>query len=344
MFLFTGSRQSAAARCRRAPRASITASARYGFAAGSGMRSSTRVERAARGRDAHHRRAVALLPRDVHRRLVARHQPLVRVDQRVRDRAHAARVLAAARRCSAARSRQLPLAFGSQNAFSPPLNSDWCVCMPAPFCPKIGFGMNDASSPNSLRDALHHEAERARCCRPSSARRRSGSRSRAGRARPRGAPPRPRSPSARACPPSRAAHPRPGPRREVEVAADVVRVVVGAAVGVALEQEELRFHARRSSCSPASAASAISRLSAPRGSPANGVPSGVVMSQISRADARRSRRPTETPRTSTRSGCEEHVRLLDAHEPLDRRAVEHDVAVQRLLELLTRDLDVLSCP
>ena len=40
-------------------------------------------------------------------------------------------------------------------------------------------------------------------------------------------------------------------------------------------------------------------------------------------------------------GLEQHVRLLDPHEPLDRRPVEHDLAVQRLLELAARHLDVL---
>ena len=32
-------------------------------------------------------------------------------------------------------------------------------------------------------------------------------------------------------------------------------------------------------------------------------------------------------------GHQQHVRLLDADEALDRRAVEHDLAVERLLEL-----------
>ena len=40
-------------------------------------------------------------------------------------------------------------------------------------------------------------------------------------------------------------------------------------------------------------------------------------------------------------GLEQHVRLLDPHEPLDRGAVEHDLAVQRLLELAAGHLDVL---
>ena len=40
-------------------------------------------------------------------------------------------------------------------------------------------------------------------------------------------------------------------------------------------------------------------------------------------------------------GGEEHVALLDPHEPLDAGAVEHDVARQRLLELARRQLDIL---
>ena len=45
-------------------------------------------------------------------------------------------------------SGKLPFSVGSQNEFCPKRNSDWCVCMPLPFCPKTGFGMNDASNPN----------------------------------------------------------------------------------------------------------------------------------------------------------------------------------------------------
>ena len=41
-------------------------------------------------------------------------------------------------------------------------------------------------------------------------------------------------------------------------------------------------------------------------------------------------------------GTEVHVRLFDADEPFDRRSVEHDVAVERLLELAIGNLDVLD--
>ena len=37
-----------------------------------------------------------------------------------------------------------------------------------------------------------------------------------------------------------------------------------------------------------------------------------------------------------------HVRLFDADEAFDRRAVEHDLAVERVGELAVRDLDVLD--
>ena len=43
-------------------------------------------------------------------------------------------------------------------------------------------------------------------------------------------------------------------------------------------------------------------------------------------------------------GPQVHVRLFDADEALDRRAVEHDLAVQRVLELAVGDLDVLDGP
>ena len=64
------------------------------------------------------------------------------------------------------------------------------------------------------------------------------------------------------------------------------------------------------------------------------------MSQISR-QTRLSGSPHGKTWNVSRVGREQHVRLLDPHEPFDRRAVEHDVAVERLLELRRRNLDVL---
>ena len=41
-------------------------------------------------------------------------------------------------------SERLHSSSASKNAFLPPEKSDWCVCIPEPFSPKIGFGMNVA--------------------------------------------------------------------------------------------------------------------------------------------------------------------------------------------------------
>ena len=131
-------------------------------------------------------------------------------------------------------------------------------------------------------------------------------------------------------------------RREVEVAARVVRFGGRLAVGASLEQEELGLRARPSSTKPLSLARAMTRFSAVRGQPANGVPSGLAMSQMIRPTC------SEPPyvhgkhleRREVR--LEVHVRFLDADEALDGRAVEHDPAVERLLELPVRHLDVLD--
>ncbi len=42
----------------------------------------------------------------------------------------------------------------SKNALLPPLNSDWCVCMPEPFSPNSGFGMNVACQPYFIAYSL----------------------------------------------------------------------------------------------------------------------------------------------------------------------------------------------
>ena len=93
---------------------------------------------------------------------------------------------------------------------------------------------------------------------------------------------------------------------------------------------------------PRSAASAITFFKVVRGQPAKGLPSGLAMSQISR--------PTRAPLASAQGkhlegrevGTQIHVRLLDAHETFDRRAVEHDLAVERLAELPVGDFDILD--
>ena len=89
------------------PAISIAANARYGLHDGSGQRNSRRF---AFGlfeyeRDAHRRRAVALRVHEVHRRLVARHEPLVRVRRRVREREDRRARASAARRCTSAPCR-----------------------------------------------------------------------------------------------------------------------------------------------------------------------------------------------------------------------------------------------
>jgi hypothetical protein len=106
-----------------------------------------------------------------------------------------------------------------------------------------------------------------------------------------------------------------------------------------LEQEELRFHAGVHHEAQIGRRRDLPLEHLPRVA-GERRPSGMWMSQISRATRSRA-----SPHGNTRkvewSGDEQHVRLLDPHEPLDRRPVEEDVARQRLLELRARDLDVL---
>ena len=44
--------------------------------------------------------------------------------------------------------------FSSKNALRPSLNSDWCVCIPEPFSPKSGLGMNVACQPYFIAYSL----------------------------------------------------------------------------------------------------------------------------------------------------------------------------------------------
>ena len=128
--------------------------------------------------------------------------------------------------------------------------------------------------------------------------------------------------------------------REVEIAGGVVRVGGGLAVA-RLEEEELRLR------------SAVHRVAGGRrlGDGAlQGVPrtalEGAAVRVVDVADQPADPfagvlRPRQHPE-GRQVGPEEHVRLLDPDEALDRRAVEHDLAVQRRGELAVRDLDVLD--
>ena len=116
--------------------------------------------------------------------------------------------------------------------------------------------------------------------------------------------------------------------------------VEGSSFGPRLEHEELRFHARVHRVAELGGARAIIFLSTPRGSPAKGLPSGVLMSQISLRDAALCVSPRKDLKRA-QVGSEQHVGLFDPDESFDRGSVEHDVAGQRLLELRRRDLDVL---
>ena len=42
----------------------------------------------------------------------------------------------------------------SKKALRPSLNSDWCVCMPEPFSPNSGLGMNVACQPYFIAYSL----------------------------------------------------------------------------------------------------------------------------------------------------------------------------------------------
>ena len=131
--------------------------------------------------------------------------------------------------------------------------------------------------------------------------------------------------------------------REIEVAGGVVGLGGGLAV-TRLEQEELGLGAgvHREAGLGRPGDRALERL--PRAAGERGA--------VRVVDVADQARPMRSPvfwvqgrmRNVERSGREVHVRLLDAHEPLDRRAVEHDAAVERRGELAVGNLDVLDDP
>ena len=132
---------------------------------------------------------------------------------------------------------------------------------------------------------------------------------------------------------------RPVHRRQVEVAAAVVRLGGGVPFGVELENEELgldpRHHFEAEALGPRDLPfQRLARAPGERG------PVGVV----DVADHAGDLSPLVVVRKDAEGaevGLQHHVRFLDTHEALDRGAVEHHVPVERLLELARGDLDVL---
>ena len=127
--------------------------------------------------------------------------------------------------------------------------------------------------------------------------------------------------------------------RLVEIAAVVVRLGGRLAARIQLENEELRFgpghhlvaHRLRRRDLPLQRLPRASREGRPVGvvdvanEPGDAAPLVVVGQHPERVEV----------------GLQHHVRLFDPHEPLDRRAVEHDIALERLLELALGHFDVL---
>ena len=130
-------------------------------------------------------------------------------------------------------------------------------------------------------------------------------------------------------------------RGEVEIAADVVGLEQRVAVGVLLEEEELGLRAGHHGV-----AQLLGLLDLPLERHARAARERRAVRQVDVADHAGDLGAVRVgPRIDPEGlvvGRQQHVRLLDAGEPLDRRAVEHDLAVQRLLELAARDLDVLD--
>ena len=131
-------------------------------------------------------------------------------------------------------------------------------------------------------------------------------------------------------------------RRQVEVAARVVRL--GGRLAVApLEQEELGLGPRvhREAALGGQRDHALQRGARAAGE-------RLAVGPVDVADHPRhllaARVAPREDREGVEVGPQVHVRLLDADEALDRRAVEHDLAVQRVLELAVGDLDVLDRP
>ena len=129
-------------------------------------------------------------------------------------------------------------------------------------------------------------------------------------------------------------------RREVEVAARIVRDGRRAAFRVTLKQEELGLHSRVHHEAHFRRAGRHALQAQPR---VAGERRPVRLVHVAdQASDPGIRVPPREHAERLEVGLEEHVALLDAHEALDRGAVEQDLAVERLAKLTGRDLDVLG--
>ncbi len=125
-------------------------------------------------------------------------------------------------------------------------------------------------------------------------------------------------------------------------AAESCVVVIGVALGRLLEQEELRLapgHHREAHL-PGPGELPLERHPRAAGE-------GLFVGRVDVAEEPRDAATLvvigQNPER-VEIGLEKHVGFLDADESLDRGAVEHDLTVERLLELTRRHLDVLVDP
>ena len=128
-------------------------------------------------------------------------------------------------------------------------------------------------------------------------------------------------------------------RAQIEIRPRVVRRRRRRAVGRALEQEELRLAPRhhRVTQLPRPIELALERgPGAPR--------ERLLIGRVDVAEEPGNASALVVIRKNPEGleiGLEEHVGLLDSHEPLDGGTVEHDLAVERLAELASGHFDVL---
>src|SRR6184192_2768740 len=290
-------------------------------------------------RDPHQRRPVALRPGNVGRGLVPGHQPLVAVHERVGHGAEAARVLQQPRHVLNRGRRELPLPGGIVEGVLPALEEGLVRVHPGAVLAKDRLGHEGGKEPVAVGDVADDEPERRQVVRGLE-----GDRvAEIDFVLPRCdfvvtrldlEPHRHQVPDDEAPDLLGPVH-----RGLIEVATVIMGVGGGLAARVELEDEELRFGARhhlvaqrlRRRDLPLQRLARASRERRPVGvvdvadEPGDAPPLVVVRQHPERVEV----------------GLQDHVRLLDPHEPLDRRAVEHDVALERLVELALGHFDVL---